>query len=240
MTREDAGKEASSDQGMSKTRPHPDYPPENGRYVRGNDYSPAAVAIVLNTDEDKIPREIEALVRAGVEGGAALSGTVQTPNIGFEKIICNIVANPNIRYLILGGPESQGHLTGEALKALFANGVDVRKRIIGTHALHPFLFNLPNEFIERFRNQLTLVDLQFEADPAVIKKAVWSCHQEHPVEFKCNSLCDPGAYPEAPLSGKITWGVTQPWAEPSDDKEREALAKLKKLMEQLRSKASGS
>jgi len=99
---------------MLKVPPHPDYPCEPGRYMRGNDFSPVAVAIILKTDEDKIPPEIELLVRAGVEAGAALSGTVQTPNIGFEKMICNIVANPNIRYLILGGPESDGHQTGAA------------------------------------------------------------------------------------------------------------------------------
>lgn len=69
---------------MLKVRPHPEYPPEEGRYLRGNDFSPVAVAIVLNTDEDKIPPEIEHLVRVGVETGAALSGTVQTPNIEFE------------------------------------------------------------------------------------------------------------------------------------------------------------
>lgn len=222
---------------LLKSNPHPDYPPENGRYVRGNDYSPAAVAIVLNSDEDKIPREIEALVRAGIESGAALSGTVQTENIGFEKIICNIVANPNIRYLILGGPESPGHLTGQALKALFINGVDDKKRIIDTDAPHPLLFNLPMDFIERFRKQLTFIDLQFEADPAVIRKAVWACYQESPVELRGYSLFDPGAYPELPLSGRITWRITQPWAEPSDEKEREALRKLKELMERLRGKA---
>ena len=75
---------------MLKVSPHPDYPPEEGRYVRGNDGSPVAVAIVTNCDADKIPPEIESLVRAGVESGAALSGTVQTENIGFEKIVCNI------------------------------------------------------------------------------------------------------------------------------------------------------
>ena len=92
---------------MLKVRPNPDYPPEEGRYLRGNDFSPVAVAIVLNCDEDKIPPELVKLVRVGIEAGAALSGSVQTPNIGFEKMVCNIVANPNIRYLILGGPESQ-------------------------------------------------------------------------------------------------------------------------------------
>jgi tetrahydromethanopterin S-methyltransferase subunit A len=195
--------------------------------MRGNDFSPVAVAIILNCDEDKIPSEIENLIRAGVEGGAALSGSVQTPNIGFEKIVCNIVSNPNIRYLILGGPESAGHFTGEALKALVYNGVDKGKRIIGTNASHAILYNLPIELIERFRKQISLIDLQFEGDPAIIKKAIWSCFQENPVTFHNYSLYDPGAYPEPPLSGKITHRITQPWSEPDNDKEREAVKKEK-------------
>ena len=218
---------------MLKVDPHPDYPPEEGRYIRGNDFSPAAVAIILNCEADKIPRELENLVRAGVESGAALSGTVQTENIGFEKIVCNIVANPNIRFLIVGGPESPGHSTGEALKALLSNGVDEKKRIRGTKAPHPLLFNVPVEFIERFRKQLTLVDLQFEADPDLIRKAVWSCFQENPVEFRGQSLFDPGAFPEPPLGGRITWRITQPWAEPADEREREALRKTQALMKKL-------
>ena len=131
---------------MLKITPHPSYPPEDGRYLRGNDYSPVAVAIILNRDADKIPPDLEILVRAGYEAGAALSGTIQTPNIGFEKMVCNVIANPNIRYLILGGPESEGHLTGEALKALFQQGVDDRHKIIGTQAAHPYLYNLPRAY----------------------------------------------------------------------------------------------
>ena len=221
---------------MLKVPPHLDYPPEDGRYLRGNDFSPVAVATILTTDEDKIPPELERLIRVGIEAGAALSGTVQTENIGFEKIICNIVANPNIRYLILGGPESGGHLTGEALKALMRHGVDEKMRIVGTDAPHPFLFNLPLKMIERFRKQLFLIDLQFEGDPGLIRKAVWSCYQESPVEFRGYSLYDPGAYPEPPLSGKITWRVTQPWAEIMDEKERAGRAKAQELMERLKAR----
>lgn len=221
---------------MLKVNPHPDYPPEEGRYIRGNDFSPVAVAIILNCDADKIPSELEKLVRTGIESGAALSGTVQTENIGFEKIVCNVVANPNIRHLILGGPESEGHLTGEALKALISNGVDEKKRIIGTNAPHPLLFNLPMEFIERFRRQIALIDLQFEGNPDIFRKAVWSCYQEKPTEFQGYCLYDPGAYHEPSLSGRITWHVTQPWAEPTDEKEREALRKAKELMDRLRAK----
>jgi len=225
---------------MLKVNPHPEYPPEEGRYLRGNDYSPVAVAVILNCEPEKMPRDLELLVRAGLEAGAALSGTVQTENVGFEKIICNVVANPNIRYLVLAGPESEGHLTGQALKALFANGVDERKRIVGTDAPHPFLFNLPVEFIQRFRSQVSLVDVQFESNPDVVRQAVWACYQEQPVEFRGRQLYDPGAYPELPLSGKITWRVTQPWSEPADEQEREALARARQLLDTLKKRGQYS
>jgi hypothetical protein len=71
-----------------------------------------------------------------------------------------------------------------------------------------------------------MIDLQFTEDPDIIRQAVWSCYQEAPGKFREYSLYDPGAYPEPPLSGKITWRVTQPWSEPGDDKEREALKKV--------------
>jgi tetrahydromethanopterin S-methyltransferase subunit A len=232
------GVEAAGARGLVlKVDPHPDYPPEDGRYLRGNDRSPVAVAIVLHCDADKIPTDLEQLVRAGIEAGAAISGTVQTENIGFEKIVCNVVANPNIRYLVLGGPESEGHLTGSALKALLRSGVDDRKRIIGTDAPHPYLFNLPMEFIERFRSQVQLVDLQFEGDPGQITEAVWACYQEDPTEFRGALLFDPGAFSEPPLSGRITWRVTQPWAVASDE-EREALDRAQAMVDRLRARRS--
>lgn len=221
---------------MLKVDPHPHYPPEEGCYIRGNDRSPAVVCIILKWDQDKVPPEIEALVRAGAESGAALSGTLQTENIGLEKIICNVVANPNIRFFILGGPESDGHLTGDAVKALFANGVDEKMHIIGTESLHPFLYNIPAESIERFREQVTLVDLQFQGDPALVRQAVWSCYQEEPVDFRGQVLYDAGAYPEPPLSGKITWKVTRPWGEPRDESERAARQRAFDLMERIRAR----
>jgi len=219
---------------MKKVDPHEGYPPEPGRYVRGNDFSPVAVVIILNRDEDKIPPEIEGLVRSGVESGAALAGMVQTPNIGIEKIICNIVANPNIRYAVLSGPESEGHRTGDAFKALFRNGVDEKKRIIGTDAKHPLLYNIPVEFITRFLEQVSLVDLQFRGTPEIIRKAVWSCYQEEPVEFMGYTLHDPGAYSGNPLSGKITQKVMRPWAEPDDEGERVAVQKMQEMIKKLK------
>ena len=81
---------------------------------------------------------------------------------------------------------------------------------------------------------------QFKGTPGLIKKAVWSCIQEAPVEFEGYELCDPGAYPEPPLSGKITKRVMEPWRQPKDDKERKAVQKLQKMVEKLRKRNTGS
>lgn len=224
------------DQEILKIKPHPDYPPEKGRYLRGNDYSPVAIAVILNREEDKIPEEIQELVRVGVESGAALSGTVQTPNIGFEKIICNIIANPNIRYIVLAGPESQGHKTGDALKALFKNGVDDKKSIIGTEAKHPLLYNIPMEYINHFLDQIELIDLQFKATPELIKKVVWSCYQENPVQFENYTLYDKGANKKGPLYGKITELIMEPWKIPQNKSEQEAVRKMQDFIKKLKEK----
>ena len=221
---------------MNKVEPHEDYPPEEGCYIRGNDRSPVAVLIILKWDQDKVPPEIESLVRAGAESGAALSGTLQTENIGLEKVICNVVSNTNIRYLVMGGPESPGHLIGDVIRALFDNGVDDKQRIIGTDSPHPFLFNISREMIERFRSQITLVDLQFQGDPNLVRKAVWSCYQEEPVEFLGYRLYDVGAYSEPPMSGTIMWKILQPYWEPEDEAQREAKQKALDLMEWIKQK----
>lgn len=219
---------------ISKTEPAGGYPPEDGAYLRGNDYSPVAVCVILKWPREETPPDIEHLVRVGIESGAALSGTLQTENIGLEKMLCNLVANPNIRYLILCGPESPGHLVGDAILALSRNGVDENKRIREATALTPFLFNMPPGFVERFRGQITVIDLINEGHPEVIRNAVWSCYQEQPVEFHGYRLHDPGAYPEPPLSGRITWRVANPHTEPKSEEEREEAGKFRDLAERIR------
>jgi tetrahydromethanopterin S-methyltransferase subunit A len=210
------------------------YPPEEGCYLRGNDYSPVAVVVILRWMREQTPPDIEKLVRMAVESGASLAGTLQTENIGIEKIICNVVANPNIRYLIVCGPESPGHLVGNALIALAKNGLDDQKRIIGTEAPTPYLFNVQPEFVKRFRDQITVIDLINEGLPEVIRQAVWSCYQEQPTSFRKYQLFDPGAFPATPLNGKITWKITQPTLEPKSDEERSHREKIRALMDSIK------
>jgi len=218
---------------MLKVDPHPDYPPEEGCYLRGNDYSPVAVCVILNRIREETPKELTQLVRTAVESGAALAGTLQTENIGLEKVICNIVANPNIRYLLLCGPESPGHLTGEAVMALIANGVDARKKIIGTKSPTPYLFNISSESIERFRQQIHLINCLNEGAPELVQEVVMACYQENPTPFRTYTLYDIGAFPEPPICQKITWRVTQPEKEPKDEGERQQVKKFQALQEML-------
>ena len=222
---------------ITKQEPGSNYPPEEGCYLRGNDYSPVAVLVILKYEREKTPPGIEQLVRTGVESGAALAGTLQTENLGLEKVICNLVANPNIRYLVVCGPESPGHHVGETILALVKNGLDEHKRIIGTTAPTPYLFNVPLESVERFRNQITVIDLINEGSDEVLRRAVCACYQEKPTPFRGYMLHDPGAFPEAPLSGKITWRVTHPEREPKSPTERLQQDKLKALMDRVRKAA---
>lgn len=222
-----------------KCPPPKGYPPEPGRFVRGNDLSPVAVCVILRYPEDEVPDSIEQLVRVGVETGAALSGTLQTENVGLEKLICNVVANPNIRWLVVCGPESPGHATGQAILALAENGVDEDSRIIGAEGPTPYLYNLLPEAIARFREQLRIINLLNEGEPKLVRDAVWSCYQEEPTGFRGTLLFDPGAFPAEPICSTITWRVAQPWYAPRNADERAAHDRLQDFMGEVRKRAEG-
>ncbi len=199
---------------MLKASPVADYPTEAGCFLRGNDYSPVAVVVLLNApygtlppEVQSIPPEIEKLVRVAIETGAALSGTLQTENIGIEKIVCNVVGNPNIRYLILAGRES-GHFPADALKALFKNGTDEKGYILNTKAPTAILKNIPKETIERLRRQIQLIDLTGIINVELLEKAVWSCYQEKEIPFEIEDkrylLYDIGPFKDEPIIYRLT------------------------------------
>lgn len=192
---------------MKKFKLAYNWPIEEGKYLLSNPLSPVGVVVILSAPYDKIPKETENLVRAGVEKGAGISGTLQTANIGIEKIVVNLVSNPNIRYLILTGRES-GHFPADALNALFKNGTDEKGYILNTKAPTAILKNIPKEAIERVRKQIQLIDLSEMIDINVLEKAVWSCYQENETPFDTKRgkylLCDNGAFPEEPIIYRLT------------------------------------
>lgn len=184
-----------------------DWPVEKGKYLSGSPLSPVGVVVILAAPYDKIPKNTEDLVRAGLEKGAGISGTLQTANIGIEKIVVNIISNPNIRYLVLAGRES-GHFPANALKALFKNGIDDKGHIINTKAPTAILKNIPKAAVERLRRQAELIDLSGVIEADILESAVWSCYQEKETAFEANGakykLCDAGAFDGEPIVYKLT------------------------------------
>jgi tetrahydromethanopterin S-methyltransferase subunit A len=91
--------------------------------------------------------------------GLCIVGKVETENIGIEKIIKNILSNPAIRYLVCAGNEPPRHLTGATLMALFANGIDERRRIPGSPGMRPVLPNTSSAEVRAFRDQVDPIDM---------------------------------------------------------------------------------
>jgi len=128
--------------------------------------------------------------------GAALTGPTKTENIGIEKLVANIVSNPNIRFLIVTGMEVKGHITGQAITAFHKNGIDQDGRVIGAVGAIPFIQNLDAGAIARFQEQIVeCVDLIDTEDEGKISAAVKACVAK-----------DPGALDVEPMVLKMEEG----------------------------------
>lgn len=91
--------------------------------------------------------------------GLAIVGKTETENIGIDKVVKNIVANPSIQYLILAGKDPVGHLSGKTLLALSQNGTDADRRVVGSPGKRPILRNVSAAEIEAYRGQVEVIDL---------------------------------------------------------------------------------
>jgi tetrahydromethanopterin S-methyltransferase subunit A len=89
---------------------------------------------------------------------AAVWGSCKTENLGAEKVVINVISNSNIRYVLLCGNESRGHLAGQTLLSLYNNGIDENGRIIGSDGAIPFIENIDNTMIGRFQKQVTFIE----------------------------------------------------------------------------------
>lgn len=155
-----------------KKSPAEGWPVITGDYIVGDPESPVAVCTLASHIED------------GVQG-AAIAGPCKTENLGVEKVVANIISNPNIRFLILTGSEVQGHITGQSIAALHANGCDPEKKSInGATGAIPFVENIPMDGIERFQNQLEIVDLIDTEDLGSINAKVKECVEKDPGAFE--------------------------------------------------------
>lgn len=129
------------------------WPIEQGEYIIGNKASRVAIS-TLGSDE--LPGVISE--RLGSDK-FALIGKTHTENIGIEKIVKNTISNPHIRFIIICGNDTRGHMAGQSLLSFVQNGVDQERRIIGSKGQRPVLKNLDFSAIQHFREQVSVVDL---------------------------------------------------------------------------------
>lgn len=151
-----------------KKSPADGWPVISGDYIVEDPESPVAVTTLASHIEADL-------------SGAAIAGPCKTENLGIEKVVANVISNPNIRFLILSGAEVQGHITGQSFKALHENGADPdKKKIIGATGAIPFVENVPLEGVERFQQQLEIVDLIDTEDIGAIQSKINECVEKDP------------------------------------------------------------
>lgn len=115
--------------------------------------------------------------------GLAIVGTMHTENLGIERIIKNTLANPNIRFLVLCGKDTQqavGHLPGQSFESLFHHGLDERGRIVDAKGKRPVLKNVSAEEMRAFVEQVELVSMIGEASADAVTMMIGTCVQRNP------------------------------------------------------------
>jgi tetrahydromethanopterin S-methyltransferase subunit A len=152
------------------------WPVLEGRYKVGKKQSPIAVCTMSSVDMEFPMDKI------------AIAGKCVTENMGIEKIVKNTISNPSIRYMIICGKVPMGHFVDNAIISLIDNGVDPEGRIIGAKGGIPVVKNLTPQEIERFRRQVTPVNMAGETDVAKVMEKVDELFQENPGPFQGGSV----------------------------------------------------
>lgn len=140
------------------------WPPLPGDYRVLRFQAPVAV-VTLNSDD-----LMEWLVLTRPPG-MAIVGTLRTENLGIERIIRNLLPNPNVRFLVVCGVDTQkaiGHLPGHSLVSLMREGLDDSGRICGAAGKRPVIKNVSREHVEAFRRRIEVINLIGETDVDVI------------------------------------------------------------------------
>lgn len=134
------------------------WPPIGGDFVLGNAASPVAVCTLAS-------RSLLPSLAGRPE--IAIAGRVFTENVGVERMVQNLVANPRLRVLILCGRESL-HQTGQTILSLHRNGLSRDGRVVGAGGPEPFLTNLSPDELRRFQESVEVVDLIGEMNVDVV------------------------------------------------------------------------
>jgi len=159
------------------------WPPLPGDYRVLRYRAPVAVCALHNTD-------LATALAARAPAGLAIAGTLHTENLGIERIIRNVLANPHLRFLLVCGEDARqaiGHLPGQSLLALLESSIDEEGRIRGARGKRPLLKNVTRDQVEAFRRQVEVASMIGEVDVDSIAARV-----------EASAARDPGPFDGAP------------------------------------------
>ena len=159
------------------------WPPVAGEYFVLDSAASVAVSTLANVDlaEQLAHRK---------PNGLAIVGKTETENIGLDKIIKNVVSSSTLRYLIVTGTESAGHMAGQTLLALAAHGVDDQGRVIGSLGKRSVLRNVSPREIQAFREQVHVIDMIGCEIPDMICLQIDELAQQATIPCDCNGCSE--------------------------------------------------
>jgi tetrahydromethanopterin S-methyltransferase subunit A len=109
----------------------------------------------------------------------AIVGRLYTLNLGLEKLVWNVVSNPDIRFLILCGDDTASQIS-QGLVNLHDKGLDEERRIREVRGYQPVVHNLTDEEVAAFQQHVELVPLIGEMDPEAILEAARQLQRRSP------------------------------------------------------------
>jgi tetrahydromethanopterin S-methyltransferase subunit A len=184
-----------------KKSPASGWPKVKGDFISGDANSPVAIVTMGSHLDEK----------GLCDAGAALCGSCKTENLGLEKVIANIIANPNIRFMLCCGTEVKGHLAGQTMIALHKGGVK-EGRVVGAEGAIPFIENLTDAHIKRFQEQIECVNIMESEDLGAIKAKMNELKGRDPgafagepvvIEVKEAGVAEEAGGEVRPLSGEV-------------------------------------
>jgi len=134
----------------------------------GNEKSKIALCTLSSMDI------LEQVSKSDLMNNVALAARLFSENNGIEKLLKYILEHQNIKYIVLCGKDTKGHLPGQALLALCKNGIDANGRIIGALGKDPVLENVNKNDLDQFRKNVNMVDLISTTDINKISSKVKS------------------------------------------------------------------
>lgn len=93
---------------------------------------------------------LKKIANSDLMNNIAVVGRLLSENKGIDELVQNVNSISNLKTIIICGKEVSGHKAGQALIALYKNGIDENGRIVNSTSPEPILSVSKNE-VQKFR-----------------------------------------------------------------------------------------